>query len=428
MSEQSSNSYSVNRFAPLDYVKITVLGFALTALWSSLHSIILPLRILDFAEESQKNTYLGLLTFAGLILAMAVQPIAGAISDRSSFTWGRRRPYILLGTIMAIPFVLGIGLTGSYVVLFLTYCLLQISCNIAQSPYQAFIPDLVPQNKRGLASGVKSLLEILGGVSIVRLIAYLMDHYFAGKGGQWLWLSLCILIIVLAGAMVATILTVKESSGIVTARLPFLITLYRSFKVNIKTNRDFILFLISRALMSVPGVALQLFALYYLMDVVGIANPVSVAADLVIVVGICLLATVYIAGRLSDKVGRKPVLVPSGIVGALSILLLFFSRSYINIMFCGALLGISNGAFLSSSWAMATDLVAKGEEARYLGLITLALAGGSALARLIGPVIDVFNNIDSGLGYQVMLLICFLCFIGGTLLIMKIQQRQPVVS
>ena len=84
-------------FKSVDYLKITILGFAMSALWQSMHTIILPLRLLDFVAESEKNTYLGILTFTGLMLAMVVQPIAGAISDRSGFSWGRRRPFILLG-------------------------------------------------------------------------------------------------------------------------------------------------------------------------------------------------------------------------------------------------------------------------------------------------------------------------------------------
>ena len=115
-----------------DYIKITVFGFALTALWQSLHTIILPLRLLDFVPEAQKNTSLGLLTLTGLLLAMVVQPAAGALSDRSAFRWGRRRPYILIGSLAALPFISGIGLAGSYAAIFVFYCLLQASTNIAQ--------------------------------------------------------------------------------------------------------------------------------------------------------------------------------------------------------------------------------------------------------------------------------------------------------
>lgn len=415
------NGYSTKRFGYFDYVKITVMGFALTALWSSLHSIILPLKLLEYVDESQKNTYLGLLTFTGLVLAMITQPIAGAISDRSSFSWGRRRPYVLLGAILALIFLPGVGLAGSYTAIFIVYCALQISCNTAQAPYQAFIPDLISQGRRGLASGVKSLLEILGGFALVRLTAYLMGRYFAGEGGSWLWIALGALGIIFLAATVVTVLTVKEKPGIGAPKLP-LLNLYRSFKIDFKAHHDFGWFLLSRALLGIPGVILQIFALYYLMDVVGIANPAAAAGDLLVVVGVCMLATVYPAGRLSDRFGRKPIVIFSGLLGALGILSLFLSRNYIHIMFSGAVLGVANGALLTSSWALATDLAVKGEEARYLGVTSLAMAGGSALARLMGPVIDFFNKVSAGLGYQIMLLVCFISFVVGALLIMKIKR------
>ncbi|GAI03909.1 unnamed protein product, partial [marine sediment metagenome] len=164
--------------------KITIFGFALAAFSQSLHTIILPLRVLDFVPESAKSTYLGLLTFAGLIVAMVVQPIAGAISDRSGFRWGRRRPYILLGAIVAMPLLTGIGYVGSFTAILIVWCLLQASSNIAQGPWQAFIPDLVPQGRRGLASGVKTLLEIVGGVALMYPIALFMDRYSAAEGSE----------------------------------------------------------------------------------------------------------------------------------------------------------------------------------------------------------------------------------------------------
>src|SRR4030066_227292 len=106
---KDNSPLSSTRFRRRDYVRITIFGLAISALWGSLHSIILPLRLLDFVAESQKNTYLGLLTLSGLLLAMAVQPIAGAISDRSGFKWGRRRPFILVGGFLGMLVIPGIG-------------------------------------------------------------------------------------------------------------------------------------------------------------------------------------------------------------------------------------------------------------------------------------------------------------------------------
>jgi Na+/melibiose symporter-like transporter len=425
MKEVASNTGTgLTKFSSVDYIKISIFGFALAALWGSLHTIVMPLRLLDFVAEPEKNTYLGLLTFAGLILAIVVQPIAGAISDRSGFQWGRRRPYILIGATATMLFLPGIGLAGSYIAIFFIYCLLQVSTNIAQGPYQAFIPDLVPEGRRGSASGVKTLLEIVGGVALLYPIAFFMDRYFAGQGASWLWLALGALAIVLLGVVITTLLTVKERPG-TGSQLPLLPTLYKSFRINVRANRDFVWFLVSRLLVLMAFTTLQTFALYFLRDVVGVANPASATAQFSIVAVVGMLAVVYPAGRLSDRIGRRPVVVASGLLGALGIALIFlFQHNYLFIIFCGGLVGISFGAFMSSNWALATDLVGKGEEARYLGLTNLATAGGAALARLIGPVIDFFNAYSPRLGYSVMLGACFIYFLIGSLLLMKIKGRS----
>jgi len=408
-------------FGSIDYVKITVFGFALAALWGSLHSIILPMRLLDLVAESQKSTYLGLLTFSGLVLAMLIQPISGAISDRSGFRWGRRRPFILLGTILAILFLPGIGFYNSFVAIFIIYCLVQVSSNIAQGPFQGFIPDLVPEGRRGQASGVKALLEVLGGVILLYPIGIFLDRYSSGKGVSWLWLALGILAVVLLAAMIATVLTVKERPRGGSQVSP-LSALYKSFKIDIKANRDFVWFLVSRLLIIMAFTTIQTFTLYFLKDVVGVANPAAATATFSIVAVAGMLAVVYPAGRLSDRVGRRPIVVSSGLLGALGIALIFlFQHNYTLVMFYAGLVGISFGAFMSANWALATDLVAEGEEARYLGLANMATAGGAALARLIGPVIDFFNTYSAGLGYSVMLLACFIYFILGSLLVMKIK-------
>jgi len=420
LNNTDSNS-THSRFRSLDYIKITVFAFALAALSSGLHSIILPLRVVDFVSGAEKNTYLGLLTFAGLIIAMLMQPIAGAISDRSTFRWGRRRPYILIGTIAVIVLLGGIGLSSGYVAVFIFWCLLQASANTAQGPFQAFIPDLAPEGKRGLASGVKGLLEIIGGIALVRVVGIFMGRRYGGEGDFWLWMALGILAAILLAAMLATVLSVRERPLITGSQPSIWSILNRTFQIKVRENPAFVYFLVSRLLFIMALTTIQAFALYFLQDVAGLENPVTATADLLIIVGICMIATVYPAGRLSDRTGRKPILVASGIIGAVGIAGIYFSPSYIYIIFSGCFVGIAAGAFLSTNWALATDLVPEGEEARYLGLTNLATAGGAALARLIGPVIDYFNTMSSGLGYSVMLLACFLYFIIGSALIMKIR-------
>jgi Na+/melibiose symporter-like transporter len=408
-------------FKTVDYLKITILGFAMSALWQSMHTIILPLRLLDFVAESEKNTYLGILTFCGLLLAMVVQPIAGAISDRSGFRWGRRRPFILLGITFLILLLPGIGLAGSYAAILVIYCLMQVSNNTAQGPYQGFIPDLVPEGRRGRASGVKTLLEIVGGATSVLLISVFMDRYSAGEGSQWLWLSLAIPGAVLLGVMIITLLTVREKPGAGKPRATILSTVGNTFRIDLRANRVFVWFLVSRTLIFMAFSTIQQFALYFLRDVIGVTNPAEAAATFSVVAVVGMLIVVYPAGHFSDRIGRKPIGVISGLLMALVIAVIIFARDYTYVLIAAAGIGVAVGAFSSTNWALAVDLVAKGEEARYLGLANMATAGGAALARLIGPVIDHFEAVRADLGYQVMLAACCIYCIVGALILLKVK-------
>ena len=407
-----------------DYLKITAFGFALTALWQSLHSIILPQRILDFVPKTQKNTYLGILTLSGLLLAMIAQPIAGSLSDRSHFKWGRRRPYILIGGIAMLVLVPGIGLANGFAAIFAVYCLLQVASNTAQGPYQAFIPEFVPKNHHGVASGIKALLEVAGGAIFVYVSSYFIDRYTSNGDAQWLWQILGILIFVVALALAITLFTVRESpiQDLTIQHIPLFQGLRHTLKTAFK-NRTMLWFLVSRLLIYMAFTTLQQFTLYYLSDVVGVANPGEATAKFLVLAVAGMLLITWPAGYFADKVGRKPISIAAALLGALGIGIIAITRDYGTILWAAGIIGMAMGAFNSANWALATDLAEKGEEARYLGIANIATAGGAALARGIGPVIDFFNNRAALSGYNVMLWACIGYFVIGALLMFKIKKR-----
>ena len=111
--------------------------------WNALHPIILPAVLLNFVPDARKNTWLGLLTFAGLLLAMVIQPVAGAVSDGWASRWGRRRPLIVLGTLFDFVFLALLAWAGGLTWLIVGYIGLQFSSNIAQGPAQGLLPDRV---------------------------------------------------------------------------------------------------------------------------------------------------------------------------------------------------------------------------------------------------------------------------------------------
>jgi MFS family permease len=410
-----------NRFSGADYIKITMFGLAANAIWQCLHIVIIPLRVQDFVVESQKNTYLGLLTFCGLFLAMITQPIVGAISDRYGLRWGQRRPYILFGGIVALILLFGMGLSHSYITLLLTYCFFQISMNAAYVPYQAFIPDLVPREKRGLASGTKGLMEMLGIIIFIYPVSILMDRYFFSQEGIWLTTSFGLLIFVLLVLLLLTVVLVRERPAIKSIGAPLIKTLLQTFKIDVARNRSFIWFLVSRLLVFAAFTTLQQFALNYLMDVTGVANPAEATAQFSILGVVGIIITIWPAGYITDRVGRRPVTMTACFIGMIGIIVIFLAENLAMILVASGIIGVAVGSFYSANFALATDLVPKNDEARYMGLVNIATAGGATVARLIGPVIDFLNNRWAGWGYRTMLLTCMLYLVVGSLLMLKVR-------
>jgi Na+/melibiose symporter-like transporter len=145
-----------------DYLTLNAYWFALSFLWNSMGPILLPTMVPLLVPESQKGTALGILSAIGLIIATVVQPIAGAWTDGRTTRWGKRRPYIVTGVIFSALFLVVMVAAQDYATLLIAYVLLQIASNIAHGPYQSYIPELVPEHKRGQVTGVKQLFEMVG--------------------------------------------------------------------------------------------------------------------------------------------------------------------------------------------------------------------------------------------------------------------------
>lgn len=404
-----------------DYFSISVYWFALSCLWNSVHPIILPMLVPFMAPENLKGSALGIMTSIGLILAVIVQPAAGAISDRSTSRWGRRRPYILLGTLFDLLFLLGIALAGNYWLLLAAYLLLQFSSNMAHGPYQGLIPDLVPQDRRGAASGAKQLAEILGIVVTSKVTAYFMGQ------GQ-LWAALGTIGAFLLITMLITIFAIREEPLSRPLPKPSAITRPRRFNV------DYIWLLISRLFVLLGMNLVRNFALYFLEDVLHMPDPVAATGDLLAIIALCILVIAYPAGHLSDKIGRKRMNIISALLGAVGAFLLAFARGNVllsimglefnDVLLYGSIIGLSAGIYLSANWALATDLIPEEEAAGYLGISNLATAGAGVVAGLGGPLIDLFNAREPGLGYTALFLTACMVYLLGAVVLIKIREER----
>jgi MFS family permease len=140
-----------------------------------------------------------------------------------------------------------------------------------------------------------------------------------------------------------------------------------------------------------------------------------------------LIVLALVSGWLSDRFGRKPVMLIAGLVAFAGALLLLFVRERTLIIVSGAIIGMAIGAFLTASWALATDIVPRQEAARYLGIANIATCIGSGMARLLGGVlIDPINRAlgSSSSGYLLLFALATVCFLASALVIIPLPNKR----
>ena len=419
---------SGRRLSARDYLTLNVYWFALSFLWNSMGPILLPAMVPLLVPVSQKGTALGLLSALGLIVAIIVQPLAGAWSDRHTTSWGRRRPYIALGTLGDVAFLAIMAFAGNYWVLLLGYLLLQTSSNVAHGPYQGYIPELVPVARRGAVTGVKQFLEIVGIIVTSLAVGNLV------AGGQTV-LAFAAIVFFLLATMAITVAFVDEvpfepDEHGPAPSAPYTQPTDPSPVVAVSTlaavfyNRDFFLWLLSRLLILLGGNLVRNYAMYFLGDVLGLPNPAAEVGNLLAIIAVAIAVVVYPAGVLSDRWGRKWLIVASGLLGALGALLLASATSLPMVLADGALIGVSLGIFLSVNWAWGADLIPAGDSGRYLGISNLATAGAGVLAGLGGPLLDYANAQTPNLGYPLLFVSAAVCYVLGTLLVLGVRDLR----
>jgi len=406
----------------------------LSFMWNSLHVIILPAVLLHLVPDSQKNTYLGLLTFVGLIIAMVIQPISGSLSDRWVSRWGRRRPLIFLGTAFDFLFLAFLGWSGGLGWLALGYIGLQFSSNIAHGPAQGLLPDKVPPDQLGQASGFKNLMDMAGLVISSLLVGRLLTPEVRHPVGV-----IGLVAVVLAAGAAVTLLGSHEAPALKQTPNSPRLALLDSLRVDWHVHNTYGWLIASRFFYLAGIYGIQTFAQYYVRDVLAVPNPIELTGDLLAAITLALIAFALAGGWVGDRLGHKRMSLAASLIGALGCLLLLWARTPATLLLFGSVVGAGIGLFLTANWALANELAPAAEAGKFLGLTNLATAGAGAVGRLEGPLIDVFNNLHPGvwMGYSGLFLVGVVFILISALLLKKIAierqapqtaGKQPVIG
>ncbi len=416
---QLSSRQTAYNWGNLALIRLGAFGFGITGFFIALDALILPILALNVAPEGAKNTLLGALGFSGLLVAALVQPLVGFYSDRTRSPLGRRVPYMLWGVFFVCLGLAGLSFPLTPISLIIIWIFIQANASIGYGPYLALIRDQVPLNRIGAAAAIKILADAAGGVALVAICGNLISKYAGPESIEWLRITLAFL----GGTLLLTVLV--SATTVVTRERALGMRRQRSLFLRRSTtglHPQLPWFLLSRFMLITATFIFPTYGLFFLRDVVMVANPAQTLSNAVVVIGGALALSVYPAGWLSDRVGRKPVIIAGAFGAAIGSVGIFWASSDTLAIAIASVIGAFLGLVLSASWALANEMATPGRAGQHITIVNLATIGGAACAKTLGPAVDLLNSLVApGAGYAALLIACATLFILGGLVLIPLK-------
>jgi MFS family permease len=315
--------------------------------------------------------------------ALIAYPLTGALSDRTTSRFGRRRPWILVGAILFAAALVALGLQTELVGLGICWSLAIIGFCVLTSSLTATISDQVPVRQRGVASSWMSAPQAIGTIlGIVLVTIVITDQVFG-------YLALALLLLAL---VLPFLLRAPDARLTRAQRPPFtLAAIVQGMWISPRKHPDFGWTLLGRILVNV-GNALGTGLLFYFLEFGLHMKEDDANTALLVLVAVYLVGVVVsslVGGRLSDRIGRRKPFVMVGAVlqGVAALILAIFPILPAAIV--GALiLGLGYGCFLAVDQALATQVLPDpADRGKDLGIMNIATAVPQAVAPLLGAVV-----------------------------------------
>ena len=389
-----------------------MLALANTVIWLSIlpiGQILLPTQIAAF-NAATRFSNLAIATSVGVLAALLTNPIAGALSDRTTSRLGRRRPWLIAGTVLSAATLVLLANASSFLTLVIWWAIFHVAANAILAALSAIVPDQVPVRQRATVSAFVSLSlplgAVVGALLVTKVVKSTVMSYYTFGG--ILFIVMLIFVLVLRDKPLPKAAAPRFHLG----------TFLAAFWVNPVKYPDFGWAWLTRFLVYLGYFTALGYLLYFLQDAVHYQKAAQgVTTFQIILTGTLLIASV-LSGILSDKFGRRKVFVMgASLVIALSFLILAFWQTWTGVQLAAAVLGIGFGAYLGVDIALITQVLpsanARGKD---LGVINIA----NALPQVVGYttaalVITVFHS------YTILFVLAALLASLGAVLVRQIK-------
>ena len=376
----------------------------------------IAVKVQSIVPEAQKTSATGLVFSVGALFAVIGNVLFGRLSDRTTSRFGRRRPWIVGGTVAMTGAFVVIALGQSVAIVLVGWCLAQLGANATLAPFVATISDQVPKFQRG---SVAALLGIAQNVGI------LGGTYLASVFDDQLVILFVVPSLFAIGAMLlfAVILPdqhLKVKPAAMTAR-EWAETLW----VSPRRYPDFAYAWASRFLITLASFMFTAFRLFYMQDRLGLPEDDAPAAVFrgVLIYTIALVVSAWIAGKISDRTGRRKIFVAgSTLLFAVGTILLVYVSTLTGFYMVEALLGLAYGVYVGVDLALVVDVLPNPDDAgKDLGVFNIANALPQSAAPGLGAALLAIGSAENQ-NYELLLYGAGVASIIGALVVLPIKK------
>ncbi len=375
--------------------------------------VTLALKVNTLVGIDQAPRSLAQVTGIGALVSMFGNPFFGRMSDRTSSSWGMRRPWMLIGLVGGSFGILLVALAPDIPVVLIGWCIAQLLFNALLAAMVAVLPDQVPVAQRGRVSGVLGICLPVAAVSGTFLVQLFASNQLA------MFMGPC----AIAGVGILLFTFRLKDRRLTSAVIPpwTLRELLRTFYVAPRRNPDFAWAFLSRFMFVLAYAFVVTYQAYYLLEKIGSAErdvPHQIFLG-TLVQSIFLVAASLLAGRLSDRSGRRKVFVlTASIVYGMAMFVIAIVSSFNGFLVGMAISGLGFGTYMAVDLALVVDVLPDQDNiAKDLGVFNIAGSLPFALAPAIAPAILLVG----GGSYGVLYAVAGVCAIVGAFAILPVR-------
>ncbi|MGH2507285.1 MAG: MFS transporter, partial [Ktedonobacteraceae bacterium] len=250
-----------------------LLGLALSVMVGGLSSVcikqlLLPIQASQLAPHNT-NAAFTLVASLGAVAGLVASPLVGALSDRTSLRYGRRRPWLVLGIVSAVLGMSIMAFAPSIPVLLFGEIFAQIGVDTVLAITTAVIPDQIPLSQRPFISACVGMAPNVGGVIGLLLVSRLTDTRIISQG------YLLVAAVSLCCVLVFLLILRDPPVAVEEVPPPFHLSSFLVSFVQPLRSKDFCLTFASRCCAYLSFTILGAYLLFYLQGVLHNALPLA---------------------------------------------------------------------------------------------------------------------------------------------------------